>query len=606
MRNLLLASAGLVLFLSACLVLAEPSKPVPKPPAWTDKAQDVVFLSEARPVLIRLHVLVDGKPVKAAWDEFMHRLFAHLDVNGDGVLSKEEAERAPSVEQLLIRGRGPFGDLGGLRVTAGPAMDALDADGDGKVTPAELAAWYRKNGLAPFHFQVNSPQANPLGLAAAYTGGGVDPSVDEVSEAVFAQLDANKDGKLTREELAAAPEVLLRLDEDEDEIVTARELVPNARPPADLLGGVGRRGRRPPQPPATGNKTLQLVLTPGQAPPDLVRFLQERYGPKADNAESKKLTRKDLGLDEATFKALDTNGDGVLDARELGGFIARSPDLALVIRLGDSKTDQPRIAADRVSPLAGKVSAQDGLAILDLGVTRLDLRRGEEPGTNFLGGSPRDQYLDQFKKADADRNGILDEKEARENRLFKVLFRAIDRDGNGKITEKELLAYLDSLEELQAQARASCVTLVLADESRGLFDLLDTNRDGRLSVREMRGATKLLEQLDRDRKGYITRTDVPRRHTLTLRPGAAGGGIDAGAAFAMLYGGGSRSEPAAPKAGPLWFRKMDRNRDGDVSRKEFLFGDELFRKIDTDGDGLISVEEAEKAAAILGGKDTKR
>jgi hypothetical protein len=39
---------------------------------------------------------------------------------------------------------------------------------------------------------------------------------------------------------------------------------------------------------------------------------------------------------------------------------------------------------------------------------------------------------------------------------------------------------------------------------------------------------------------------------------------------------------------------MDRNRDGDVSRKEWLGTDEEFRKIDTDGDGLISHEEAER------------
>ena len=38
---------------------------------------------------------------------------------------------------------------------------------------------------------------------------------------------------------------------------------------------------------------------------------------------------------------------------------------------------------------------------------------------------------------------------------------------------------------------------------------------------------------------------------------------------------------------------MDRNGDGDVSRREFLGTDAQFREIDTDGDGLISLQEAE-------------
>ena len=44
---------------------------------------------------------------------------------------------------------------------------------------------------------------------------------------------------------------------------------------------------------------------------------------------------------------------------------------------------------------------------------------------------------------------------------------------------------------------------------------------------------------------------------------------------------------------------MDSNRDGDVSRKEFLGTDEEFARIDTDGDGLISPEEASRADALL-------
>jgi len=36
-----------------------------------------------------------------------------------------------------------------------------------------------------------------------------------------------------------------------------------------------------------------------------------------------------------------------------------------------------------------------------------------------------------------------------------------------------------------------------------------------------------------------------------------------------------------------------------VSRREFPGSDELFNKIDADGDGLISVEEATKADALV-------
>src|SRR5262249_26069957 len=107
--------------------------------------------------------------------------------------------------------------------------------------------------------------------------------------------------------------------------------------------------------------------------------------------------------------------------------------------------------------------------------------------------------------------------------------------------------------------------------------------------------------LDRDGKGFLTRADIPHLHQMTLRRGPADrGGAGAAAAIFDLYRVTARydSDPG-PGRGPLWFRKMDRNRDGDVSRKEWLFSDEEFRKIDTDGDGLISVEEAERYDELI-------
>ena len=52
--------------------------------------------------------------------------------------------------------------------------------------------------------------------------------------------------------------------------------------------------------------------------------------------------------------------------------------------------------------------------------------------------------------------------------------------------------------------------------------MLDTDGDGRLSVREMRNAVKLIAELDRDGDGMISRTEIPRCSQATFRMGPAG------------------------------------------------------------------------------------
>jgi hypothetical protein len=85
----------------------------------------------------------------------------------------------------------------------------------------------------------------------------------------------------------------------------------------------------------------------------------------------------------------------------------------------------------------------------------------------------------------------------------------------------------------------------------------------------------------------LTRADIPRRLRVVLE---ASNGRFFGRRMMMA---GNRGQGS----GPLWFRKMDRNNDGDVSAREFLGTPEQFRRIDSDGDGLISPAEARRADA---------
>jgi Ca2+-binding EF-hand superfamily protein len=592
------ARAGLsaVGVLVMCLAVTADPPAADNAPVAVPDGHEFVLLTEARPVLIRVHAQLDGKPVQAAWDEYMAYLFGYLDTNADGVLTGEEIERAPPLDQILTGGLGrAFGGGGMGKAPAAPTLADIDTDKDGRVTLAELAAYYRKSGFLPVQVQPDGTGGNPLGALALYGGRRPEPTVEAVAEAIFTMLDTNKDGKLTRDELAAAPAVLLARDENDDEMIVPSEIAPGPKSSNALSGMMAMGGVTPTAKP---NKHLLPVTTPGEVPADLVKRLQEKYGAPVENMDEVKLSAKDLGLDAAIFARLDTNEDGVLDAAELAGFVKRTADLALTIRIGRLQGGAARVelpaTKDGPAPLASKLQLKGAVARLDLGRTRVDLQtQGNDYGPDRIGGILRQQLLAQFKQADKDKNGYLDAKEAAASGTFRGVYKAMDRDGDGKVYESEVIAYFDQLANLQQRARAACVTLVLTNQSRGLFDLLDVDRDGRLGVREMRGAGKVLDQLDTEHKGYLERKDLPHSYQLAMRQGPASTPAAGGAAVFELYRVSAQGDGLPERTeGPLWFRKMDRNRDGDVSRREFLGTDEQFRRIDTDGDGLISVEEA--------------
>jgi Ca2+-binding EF-hand superfamily protein len=588
-RYLLPVACAVALVLG--VVVAVPAQVVPVAPAaaptrpaqqgTTDDTQTLVYLGETRPIILRMHVLIDGKPYSVAWEGFMKKLFDYLDVNRDGSLDRTEAGRVPSVQLL----RNHYVGIIGIFENGGnvPSFNELDTNKDGKVSPEELRAYYRKSGLGAFQMRGGSGQ----GKSGALT------------ESLFKYLDCNHDGKLSREELAAADEVLHRLDLDEDEMITEDELVPNSNPYANVFFGVVDPNSRDAASPAF------QVLGPGEATARVAKALLERY----DKDKNSKLSRVESGFDEATFARVDANKDGQLDANELQKWLAGSSDLELTVRLGGmpqrrqpggvlkavvnaggNPTSGVEITSGKDWPLAASARTQGDGIMLTHGIAQIDVHGGDFAGR--FGGA-RQFYIQQFKQTLKDKKDYLEKKDIDNNgnsQFLRGLFTFADRDNDGKLTEKKMNAFFDAIED----GMNASVSLSVADHGSGLFELIDSNRDGRLSIRELRTAWERIAPWDKGNTGTISKEQIPRQYSLTVRQGT----VDDRRFRSVVRVRGPRGQPVANSGrGPAWFRKMDRNGDGDVSPREWLGSIEDFRKIDTNGDGLISADEAEKADA---------
>jgi Ca2+-binding EF-hand superfamily protein len=578
MSRRILALAGL-LALALPLLAADPPKGA-APARDADGVQSVVYLGQDRPVLLRLRVLVNGQPYGAAWDAFMKKLFDYLDVNGDGTLSKEEAARLPNVNSLRNHYSGIITFAGGGN-NAAPFAD-LDANRDGKVTPDELRAYFRKNGFGSFQITGASGQ----GKSGALT------------DALFKQLDRNGDGKLSREELQAADEVLHRLDLDEDEMISEDELVADTNVYGKFVFAVN-----PNDTGGAANPAFQH-LPPGESAARLAKTLLERY----DKDKNGKLSRAESGFDEATFARADANKDGQLDAGELEKWLSGPGDLELTVRLGGLPAPrQPggvlkavvqagrgtvadsavEITPGKDWPLAAAARPQGDGVVLTHGVAQLTLRG--DNSARFRGDA-RGFYIQQFKMALKDKKDYLTKADVSNQNFLSEVFAFADRDGDGKLTEKELNAFFDAI----ADGASASLRLAVADHGTGLFELIDANRDGRLSIRELRSAWERVAPWDKAQAGMVSREQLPRQYQLTVKQGMADDRRRVVVNVARYPGG---QPPGGSGRGPLWFQKMDRNGDGDVSLREWLGSMEDFKKIDTDGDGLISLEEAQKADA---------
>jgi len=598
MKRLMLAALAAALLPAAARAEDKPQR---IDPSAAPDVQDVVFYGKTRPVLIRLHLLVDGKPYSEAWDNYIKARFDYADRDGNGYLDRDAVRMIPSAQvfQQMIQGAGNY-----FYQNAAARFEELDSDGDGKVTLAELKEYYQKLNLSAVRL-INVNQVyggrNFGGVGGAGGGGGFSGNQNDngLSETLFRYLDVNEDGKLSKEELAVADRLVARLDSNDDELIDAAELMQGQvrgglRPPSVQVAQPPPRSMMPGMP---GGAQGSFFLVPREKEPNRLTqrlLLAKEMIARYDKDKSGKLTREEIGLDEELFNFLDRNEDRVLDAVELLRYVVLAPDVELTVNLsgkGSGRSSGVAITPGSKANLAPSLhQAGADAVVLGMDNARIEVRRPNVPnyGRQLV---PQNQYLLQiFRSMDRGNKGFVELKAVKQPQVqyLRGLFEMADRDGDGKVTRKEFEDYL----QLQGQATGCGLTLSVGELGQGLYEILDTNRDNRLSVRELRTAWQRLAEYDRKKVGAVSEADIPHQFLLALTPG--------GNVYPSLRPVPGQ-QPAIPPstAGPLWFRKMDRNGDGDVSPREFLGTPEQFKALDLDGDGYISLEEAETADVRL-------
>lgn len=475
---------------------------------------------------VRIVVAIDGSSADAARDDAFAALFRAADLDGDGALNEAEGRRLPAA--FALRQGVPF-----LNPGFPPEWADLDADADKRATPAEVSGFYRRAGLG-----------GPI------VGLGRSPTSAALTDALLKRIDRSGDGRIDAEETRAAASSLLSLDRDGDELVAPAELAGRLPYPgssgADLLAAPSVDH----EPTEVETSAPLMVLPPGR---DDVRWT----GVLVDRRDRNRDGRLDVvesGLAPAAFDRLDRSGDRSLTAEELAAWRSTPPDAVWRATLDD-----------------GSAARFD----LEVGRVRLSLLSETGDLVDWLEAT-RTRLKGRFSDADLDRDGFVENREAVAPDLAEIrkVIHHADRDGDGKLSSKELDAWL----AVQSRIGRSHATLTALDLGEDLFALLDTDLDGALSIREIGGTARRLKTLGLVADdGRIDRSAAPTRLVIVL----------------------SRGRPRAGhrprRSGPAWFLAMDRNGDGDVSRSEFNGPATLFESLDRDRDGLIDAAEAAKS-----------
>jgi Ca2+-binding EF-hand superfamily protein len=516
--------------------------------ASNDDVQDLVFLAPTGPVHLRLHLRVDGHSFHELQTAIARQLFDVLDADSNGVLEGKELDGIPSAELLVA-----------IAKRTGPPKPTPK----GHVTPEDLAAYLSPHDFKGFALAVESAQKPAADYRVSKLPDGMQRANTVDMAAFLAALDLDGDGRVTMAECARADELFHRLDLNDDETISRAEI-------AEVAAGKKSSAAKGPANPLSDVATLLQPMEHAGTQVELARSLSDRY--------------RRMSTAEAVMCLNDSPPRFELDVA-LPKKTLQSP--AVTVRSGSAAVD-----GDGIRVRAGSA----GEVVLQLGPLPIELHANEPPPRPVN----RTAYMKaMFKRADRDNNDYLDANEFATTNigLGPDDFKAIDTDHNGMIFENEWLAFM-TVYQIATDNR---VTLTVGVKAADPFAQFDANGDGRLTHGEWLRAMAAVRAWDTNHDGEISPDELPRHFIGTFHLGT----LNPAPAAPMMNEMNQTTAPSAPaSSAPSWFQKMDRNRDGEVSLREFLGPLSVFRRLDTNHDGYLDANEA-RAASDETGREEK-
>ena len=425
---------------------------------------------------------------------------------------------------------------------------------------------------------------------------------------LFKQLDKNNDGKLVKGEVPEDQirffERLVRIgDDDKNGELTLAEFEKatkeEPRRPDAAGPGAGPDGRRPMNiDPKQMFERMDENKDGKLSRNELPEFIRDRFGRVFDELKKDAITfeefqqareklgvgggpeggRPGMGNPEETFKRFDSNGDGKLKLEEIPE-PARRFMAPMFERLGkgpngEISKDEFLKAAEQFRPGQGQGQGRpEGERRPDApreGERRPEGQAGERRPDAPREGGPRPEGREGGPRPEGREGGP-----APRPKFFQLL----DRDNNGRISKDELAKAADLLAEL------------------------DENKDGQLDPREMMGPPPAEAGREGGRPPMPAGERERPRESDRARPDASRKPQEGDARRE-----GDRPRPEGDRPKPEADRPRgegDRPKEGDRGAKAPAADAEFFKRLDKNGDGKISKEEApDRLADNFGRIDT--